>query len=263
VKVNLPPCAKLNGLLHFFAEARERVERVDALTDSLPIVLVPGLNCSARLYAEQIPALWRFGPATVADHRRDDSIAAIARHILAAAPPRFALAGLSMGGYIAQEIMRQAPERVTHLALLDTSARSDSPEQRTRRLGLIELAEKGEFKGVTPRLLPLLIHPARLEDEPLTRTVMEMAETIGKEAFLRQQTAIMARPDGRADLRRISCPTLVLCGRQDVLTPVKLHEEIASLVPGARLAVIEDCGHLSTLEKPRSVSAAFRQWLTA
>ena len=233
------------------------------MAEKIPLLLVPGLLCSAALWRPQIDALSDIARSTIADTTQDDSFGAMARRALAAAPPRFALAGLSMGGYIAQEIMRQAPERVTHLALLDTSARSDSPEQRTRRLGLIELAEKGEFKGVTPRLLPLLIHPARLEDEPLTRTVMEMAETIGKEAFLRQQTAIMARPDGRADLRRISCPTLVLCGRQDVLTPVKLHEEIASLVPGARLAVIEDCGHLSTLEKPRSVSAAFRQWLTA
>ena len=233
------------------------------MAEKIPLVLVPGLLCSAALWHSQVEALGDIAHAIIADTTQDDSFGAMARRTLAATPPRFALAGLSMGGYIAQEIMRQAPDRVMRLALLDTSARSDSPEQRARRLGLIELAEKGEFRGVTPRLLPLFIHPARLEDEPLTRTVAEMAETIGKDAFLRQQKAIMGRPDGRVDLRRIACPTLVLCGRQDVLTPVALHEEIASLVPGARLTVIEDCGHLSTLEKPRSVSAAFRQWLAA
>jgi pimeloyl-ACP methyl ester carboxylesterase len=168
-----------------------------------------------------------------------------------------------MGGYVAQEIMRQAPDRVEKLALLDTSARADTPEQTARRRGLIELSEKGEFKGVTPRLLPLLIHSARHEDEPLGAIVMGMAERVGKEAFLRQQKAIMGRPDGREDLRRIACPTLVLCGRQDALTPLALHEEIAGLVPGAKLLVVEDCGHLSTLEKPATVTAAMRQWLTA
>ena len=157
--------------------------------------------------------------------------------------------------------MRQAPERVTRLALLDTSARADTPEQTARRRGLIELSEKGEFKGVTPRLLPLLIHPARHEDKPLTDLVMGMAERVGKDAFLRQQKAIMGRPDGREDLRRITCPTLVLCGRQDALTPLALHEEIAGLVPGAKLVAVEDCGHLSTMEKPVTVTAALARWL--
>ena len=232
------------------------------MAEKIPLLLVPGLLCSAALWRPQVAALGDIAAPMIVDTTQDDSFPAMARRALAAAPARFALAGLSMGGYIAQEIVRQAPERVSHLALLDTSARADSPEQRTRRLGLIELAEKGEFKGVTPRLLPLLIHPARLEDEPLIHEVMAMAETIGKAAFLRQQRAIMGRQDGRSDLPRVNSPTLVLCGRQDALTPVAWHEEIANLVPGARLTVIEDCGHLSTLEKPRSVSAAFRQWLS-
>jgi pimeloyl-ACP methyl ester carboxylesterase len=231
------------------------------MTEKFPLLLVPGLLCSAALWRPQIEALGDVASPFIADTTADDSFAGMAKRALAIMPDRFALAGLSMGGYVAQEIMRQAPERVTRLALLDTSARSDSPEQHARRMGLIELSEKGQFKGVTPRLLPLLIHHARLEDEVLTGVVMDMAETIGKAAFLRQQKAIMGRPDGRGDLARISCPTLVLCGRQDALTPVALHEEIADLIPGSRLAVIEDCGHLSTLEKPRSVSAAMRQWL--
>jgi pimeloyl-ACP methyl ester carboxylesterase len=128
----------------------------------LPIVLVPGLNCSARLYAEQIPALWGFGPVTIADHRRHDNVAAIAAHILATAPPRFALVGLSMGGYIAFAIVREAPERVARLALLDTSARPDTAEQSERRRGLIALAEGGRFSGELPDLLfPVFVHRNR------------------------------------------------------------------------------------------------------
>jgi pimeloyl-ACP methyl ester carboxylesterase len=233
------------------------------MPQKIPLVLLPGLLCDAALWHAQVEGLSPLAEPVVIDLTQDDTLGAMARRALAAAPPSFALAGLSMGGYVAQEIMRQAPERVAKLALLDTSARADTPEQAARRRGLIELSEKGEFKGVTPRLLPLLIHAARHEDKPLTEIVMGMAERVGKEAFLRQQRAIMGRPDGREDLRRIACPTLVLCGRQDALTPLTLHEEIAGLVPGAKLTVVEDCGHLSTLEKPATVTAALRQWLLA
>lgn len=227
-----------------------------------PLVLLPGLLCDAALWAPQVSALRGLAdPIMIGDLTRHDSMAGMAEAVLAEAPPRFALAGLSMGGYCALEIMRRAPERVTRLALLDTSARPDTDEQRARRRGLIELAEKGEFKGVTPRLLPLLIHPDRLGDEALTATVMGMAERVGKEAFLRQQKAIMGRPDSRPDLARINCPTLVLVGRQDALTPVALHEEMAAGIPGARLVIIEDSGHLATLEKPEAINAALEDWL--
>jgi len=140
-----------------------------------------------------------------------------------------------MGGYVAQEIMRQAPERVDRLALVDTSSRPDTPEALKRRRGLIELAMKGKFKGVTPRLLPLLIHPDRLEDHPLTDVVMGMAERIGQEVFVQQQNAIMGRVDGRPDLAKIAVPTVVICGREDALTPMDVQEEIAAGIPGARL----------------------------
>lgn len=227
-----------------------------------PLVLLPGLLCDAALWAPQVSVLRGLAdPIMIGDLTRNDSIGGMAEAVLAQAPPRFALAGLSMGGYCAFEIMRRAPERVTRLALLDTSARPDTDEQRARRRGLIELAEKGEFKGVTPRLLPLLIHPDRLGDEALKATVMGMAERVGKEAFLRQQKAIMGRPDSRPDLGRIACPTLVLVGRQDALTPVAVHEEMAAGIPGARLVIVEDCGHLSTLEKPEAVNAALEDWL--
>src|SRR5579883_3053484 len=193
-----------------------------AMPQKIPLVLLPGLLCDAALWRSQVEGLGALAQPIVIDLTRDDSLVGMARRALAAAPPSFALAGLSMGGYVALEIMRQAPERVTRLALLDTSARADTPEQSARRRGLIELAEKGEFKGVTPRLLPLFIHPDRLNDEALTGAVTSMAERVGKDAFLRQQKAIIGRVDSRPLLATIRCPTLVLCGREDILTPPAL-----------------------------------------
>lgn len=227
-----------------------------------PLILLPGLLCDATLWRHQVDGLADIADITIADLTGHDSFAALADAVLAMAPPRFALAGLSMGGYLAQEIMRRAPDRILRLALLDSSARADSAVQSRRRRGLIGLAGRGRFKGVTPRLLPLLIHPDRMADEALTGAVMAMADAVGKDAFLRQQQAILTRPDGRGDLARIACPTLVLCGRQDALTPLEAHEEMAAAIPGARLVVIEDCGHLSTLEAPDAVTAAMRDWLT-
>jgi pimeloyl-ACP methyl ester carboxylesterase len=142
------------------------------MPQKIPLILLPGLLCDAALWRAQVEGLGAVAEPLVIDLTKDDTLGAMARRALAAAPPSFALAGLSMGGYVAQEIMRQAPERVAKLALLDTSARADTPEQAARRRGLIELSEKGEFKGVTPRLLPLLIHAARHEDKPLTEIVM-------------------------------------------------------------------------------------------
>ncbi len=227
-----------------------------------PLHLLPGLLCDPALWPPQITTLSDVaGPIMGADQTRHDSLAAMAEATLDEAPDRFALAGLSMGGYCAFEIMRQAPQRVTRLALLDTSARPDTEEQLSRRRGLIELAQKGEFKGVTPRLLPLFLHQDRLGDEALTGTVRSMAERVGKEAFLRQQTAIMGRPDSRPGLARIACPTLVLTGRQDVLTPPAMSEEIAAGISGSRLVIVEECGHLTTIERPEAVNAAFRDWL--
>jgi pimeloyl-ACP methyl ester carboxylesterase len=175
----------------------------------------------------------------------------------------FALAGLSMGGYIALEIMCQARERVTRLALLDTAPGADLPEQTQKRMDAIALAGDDKFLGITEVLLPLLIHPSRRGELPLTEVVRCMAKNIGKEAFVRQERAIMSRADSRGLLATINCPTLVLCGRQDALTPLAWHEEMAATIRRARLEVIEDCGHLSTLERPGEVNAALRQWLAA
>lgn len=231
------------------------------MPDPLPTVLIPGLTCSARLYADQIPALWRFGPVTVADHTRDDSMTAIARRILAAAPPRFALAGLSMGGYIAFEIMRQAPQRVAKLALLDTGARAETPEQTERRKVVIALAKSGRYAEVADIAFPIYVHRNRHNDTALKQTVRVMAAETGVEAFLRQQQAIMGRPDSRRGLGAIQCPTLVLVGDGDEATPPELAREITGAIRGARLVEIADCGHLSTLEQPDQVTAALIDWM--
>ena len=230
-------------------------------TPSLPALLIPGLDCSARLYAAQIPALWRFGPVTVVAHTRDATIAAISRHILADAPPRFALCGLSMGGYIALEIVRQAAHRVDRLALLDTNARDESPEAREKRLANIALAEGGRFDEAIELVWPMLVHPDRHNDAALKQIHVAMCHDVGAEAYVRQQRAILTRANSRPLLGSIKCPTLVLVGEQDVLTPPVLSEEMAAGIPGARLVKVPHCGHLSTLEQPDAVNAALVEWM--
>ena len=225
------------------------------------LVLVPGLLCTKALWAPQVAALGDIAEINIADHTRHDSMAAIAQSILDAAPERFALAGLSMGGYIAYEIVRQAPQRVTKLALLDTGSRADTPERAAARRELIATAEREGARRAQQLLMPVLIHKARLADKPLVQTIEQMADDIGVDAFKRQQAAIMTRPDNRPFLPSIACPTLVLVGREDALTPVELSQEIAAGIPGARLEIIPDCGHLSTMEQPEAVNRALRAWL--
>jgi pimeloyl-ACP methyl ester carboxylesterase len=226
-----------------------------------PLLLLPGLLCDAALWQHQIETLADLAEITVADLTQADQVGAAAQGILASAPDEFALTGLSMGGYIALEIMRQAPDRVARLALLDTSARPDTLEKVKFRQELIDLARMGQFKGVTPRLLPKLIHPERMADGELVDSILAMAERVGRDAFLRQQRLLMNRPDSRHDLALIHCPTVVVCGRQDGLTPLADSEEMAEKIRRAKLVVIEDCGHLSTMERPRAVSAVLRYWL--
>jgi pimeloyl-ACP methyl ester carboxylesterase len=231
------------------------------MTGKTPLILLPGLLCDAALWQYQVTALAEFSEPGVADLTEADSIADMASAVLAAAPARFALAGLSMGGYVAFEILRRAPERVSRLALLDTSARADTEEMRHRRHGLIDLAQIGKFKGVTPRLLPLLLHENHLV-EPFTGIVTGMAERVGQAGFIRQETAILNRIDSRPSLAAIDVPTIVLCGDADQLTPPAIAEEIAAGIPGAQLTLIEGSGHLSPLERPEAVNRAMIEWLT-
>lgn len=231
----------------------------------IPLLLLPGLLCDARLWRDQVAGLGEAADCVVADLTLDDTVAAMAERALEAAERawggvRFALAGLSMGGYVALEVMRRAPGRVDRLALFDTSARPDTAEQSRRRRGLMSLTRSGQFRGVTPRLLPQLIHPDRL-GTPLAEEVTAMAERVGRDAFLRQQAAILSRPDSRPGLAAIGVPTLVAVGEADVLTPPDLAEEIAAGVPGAVLRRIAGAGHLPTMEVPETATAVMREWL--
>jgi pimeloyl-ACP methyl ester carboxylesterase len=229
--------------------------------NSLPIVCIPGLACSPRLYAEQIPQLWTVGPVTIAQHGNHDNIAAIAGSILASAPERFALIGLSMGGYVSFEIMRQAPHRVAKLALLDTSARPDTPEQTENRRAQIKLAEKAPVAKLVDAMYPRLVHPMRHGDLALQKIFRLMAEETGSAAFIRQQTAIIGRPDSRPTLEHIHCPTLVLVGNEDELTPPSLAKEIASGIVGSHFVTVPECGHASALERPQHVTRALLELL--
>jgi len=226
------------------------------MTDPLPIVLIPGLRCSGRLYTPQLPQLWRFGPVTVGNHTYADTLPAIADDILTTAPPRFALIGLSMGGYIAFEILRRAPKRVLKLGLLDTSARADTPEQAQRRQEQIALTLNGRYDDTVTAQFGLMVHHSRRADAELWQTYRLMAQETGPEVFVRHQRAIGQRVDSRPDLARIKVPTLVLVGDADELTPPSHAEEIAAGVKDAQLVVVANCGHLSTLERPERVTAA-------
>jgi len=230
-----------------------------------PLVLLPGLLCDAALWEPQLSALADIADFFVADLTEQETMKDMAAAVLRDAPwKEFALAGLSMGGYVAQEIMRQAPQRVKKLALLDTRSRPEESLETERRHQFIKLAQSEHgFTPVTTRLLPFLLHPSRVKDAALVKVVREMAERIGVEAYVRQQTAIISRPDFRTDLSKIRCPTLVLCGREDQLTPISDSEFIAAAVPGAKLVVVDECGHMSTLERPEAVNRAMRKWLTA
>ncbi|RZJ29267.1 MAG: alpha/beta fold hydrolase [Brevundimonas sp.] len=228
-----------------------------------PTLLVPGLICTAELFAPQLPALWPRGPVTVASTLEGDTISAMASAILRDAPPRFALGGLSMGGYIALEILRQAPDRVARLALMDTSARPDTPEQTRVRQGLIATTGDGQYETVLATTVPNLLHPEHRADQALIGILIRMGRVVGADGFARQQGAIMGRIDSRPFLSAVAVPTLVLVGDKDALTPPEMAREMAEAIPDAELVIVPDAGHVSTLEQPAAVNAALLDWLAA
>jgi pimeloyl-ACP methyl ester carboxylesterase len=221
-----------------------------------PVLLfLPGLLEDADAFASLIEGLAGRALCVVADLTRSDTIAGLARDALAQAPPGpISIAGHSMGGYVALEAMRQAPARIERLALLNTNARPDSPESTENRRRLLALAER-DFPAVIAALLPKLMTPAHLADPVLTGIVDSMAVSVGREAFARQQEAIIHRIDSRPHLVAIACPTA-----DQLMTPALL-QEIADGISGARLTTIEDCGHMATLEQPGRVLQALVEWL--
>lgn len=227
-----------------------------------PLLLLPGFLCDEDLWRDQLAGLADIADGQVADLGHADSIAELARQVLATAPPRFALAGFSFGGYVAQEIARQAPQRIERLALLDTSFQADTPARIAQRRAANKSASlPGEFRGMTEQLLPSFVAADRLHDAALVQRINAMTLRQGRDVFVRQNA--MRREDGAAVLRSLTCPVLVLCGRHDVLTPPVLHEAMAALMPQAQLVVIEDSGHMSPMEQPAAVTRAMRHWLSA
>ncbi len=225
------------------------------------VVLVSGQLLTAACWAPQIAALSPDYDIRIADHGRDDSIGAMAARLLAEMPERFDLVAHAMGGFVAFEVLRRAPQRVRSLALLSTLAPADQPAQTERRQGYIRLVEAGRFDAVVEERVPILLHPARREDEGLLAVVRRMAQDTGAERFLGQQRAIMARADSRPSLPAIACPTLLIWGRQDGIATEAHQTEMLAAIPDCRLTVIEDCGHLVTLEKPATVNALLADWL--
>lgn len=227
----------------------------------IPLLFLPGLVSDAELFGPQLEGLADVADMRVADLTKQDTMAALAADALAAAPwPRFAVAGLSMGGYVAHEILRQAPARVLGLALMDTSARPDTPESTANRRRLMSLA-RHDFPAVTETLLPKLMHPANAADPRLAAIVRGMAARAGPEAFERQELAIIARIDSRPGLARIRCPAIVIAGEDDALMPREVHDEQASGIAGAALEIVPACGHLASIEAPDRVNAALAGWL--
>ncbi|MFO1306816.1 MAG: alpha/beta hydrolase [Burkholderiales bacterium] len=233
------------------------------MRDRVPLLLLPGLLCDGELFAPQLAGLADVADMRVADLTAHDTMAVLAADALAQAPwPRFALAGLSMGGYVAYEMQRMAPSRVAGLALIDTSARPDTGESSTNRRRLMSLAER-DFPAVIETLLPKLMTPAHAADARLAGIVRGMAERVGAEAFARQELAIIGRHDSRPGFPRIACPTIVIAGTDDGILPRDIHEEQAAGIRGAQLELVPDCGHLASIERPEAVNAALRGWLLA
>jgi pimeloyl-ACP methyl ester carboxylesterase len=226
------------------------------------LVLLPGLINTRRVFEHQIEALADIADCIVPELWHHDTIEAMADATLALAPPSFALGGFSMGGYVAFEIMRRAASRVQKLALIDTQAGPDPAELTARRRSLVEQTKVGRFHGVARTLLPQIVHPNHVGDAAISQPIFDMAQEIGAEGFVNQQRAIMGRADSRQLLVNIDLPTVVIVGRQDQVTPLKQSGEMAADIATSRLVVLEECGHMSPLEKPAEVTAALRRWLS-
>ncbi|MCD6474869.1 MAG: alpha/beta hydrolase [Anaerolineaceae bacterium] len=229
----------------------------------IPLILIPGLLCDDSLWKHQALSLSHVAACTITDkHMHHDTIGQIAEAIVSEAPSYFALAGLSMGGYVALEICRKFGEKVDRLALIDTMARADTSVQTARRESMIALCQEGKFNEMVETLYPFLIHSDRLTDSMLRHQVINMAFGMGPEIFIRQQRAIIDRIDQVPNLSKISCPTVVICGEQDQITPLECSEEMVANISESELHIVSNCGHMSTMEKPDRVSKIMHHWLT-
>ncbi|HYR00794.1 MAG TPA: alpha/beta hydrolase [Casimicrobiaceae bacterium] len=234
----------------------------------MELLLLPGLMCDAAVWTPVLPRLEAVARCRIPDYGSATSLPEMAARVLAAAPPAFALAGHSMGGRVALEIVRRAPERIDRLALLDTGFRalprdSAGDDETAGRRALLAIARERGVRAMAREWARPMVHPARRDDEALVGPILDMFARHSTDDFAAQIDALLARPDATAVLRSLACPTLVLCGRQDGWAPPSQHEEMAALIPGATLAVIEGCGHMAPMERPHEVAEAMLAWLGA
>jgi len=228
---------------------------------SMPtLVLIPGLAGNTSMWREQLAALAAWKPQVTDVHAREDSIPAMARALLAAHPGPLVLCGASMGGMVAMEAARQAPERIAGLALLGTDARPDSAEMIALRTAAIALFAQGRAREVIEPNIAMAFHPENAA--ALSAAYLDFVLGAGAEQLIRQNRAVIARPDARPHLPQLRCPVLVMCGEADRLTPPERSREIASLVPQARLVIVPRCGHMLTMERPEAVNAELGEWFT-
>lgn len=225
------------------------------------VVLIPGLLCDSLVWKHQLAALADTHELLVPELSDHTSLEAMASAVLAAAPAHFALAGHSLGGRIALEVVRQAAARVSHLALMDTGVGPPAPQERDSRLALVVLGEASGLAAVAERWLPPMLHPARRQEPTFMAPLKAMVAGRSAASFRRQQEALLARPDARPVLGMVRCPTLVLTGAEDEWSPPAQHAAIAAAIPGAELVIVPDAGHFAPLEQPAAVTQALQALL--
>lgn len=225
------------------------------------LYLLPGLLCDRALWMAQIESLSDKYGIRVADFTKGQSVEEFAASVLDDAPETFSVAGLSMGGYVAFELLRQVPDRIKRVALIDTSPYADEPEHKEFRHAIMEVAKTQGMEEVVETLLGRLIHPSRFIDKDLVRSIDAMAHRIGVEGFIRQQTALLNRQSSEDLLPEIKCPTLIVVGKQDKLTPPKISRDMAQKITHSKLIEIDNCAHMSTMEQPEALSALLHYWM--
>jgi len=224
------------------------------------LLLIPGLVCDAQVWRHQANYLADIAHIAIPPVDQSETMVDMAKNVLFVAPRQFAVAGFSMGGYIALEMLRQAPERITRLALLDTTARDDTKVKARARIDAIDACEKGQFADVIQGMIPILLHPDH-QKTPLTDFVPKMAARVGSDAFVRRHQAMQSRKDSRKLISSCDISVRAICGRQDAMCSLEEHEEIADLARYGRISIIEECGHMTILERPHAATALLRDWL--
>lgn len=234
----------------------------------VPLLLVPGLMCDHAVWDPITPSLDLCAAPSVVDHGTEDSVTGMAERLLASAPAQFAIAGHSMGGRVALEVLRLAPQRVLRLALLDTGYQARATgaageEEARKRHTLLEVAQTQGVRAMAQAWVQGMVSPARLSDAHLIGDILAMFERKSADLFARQIKALLNRPDASPVLAGVQVPTLVLCGREDSWAPVSQHQGIMALIPSglAHLSIIDQAGHMSPMERPQAVAEALCHWM--